>query len=253
VYAEERQGVIARQAREAGRVDVAELALSLNVSLETVRRDLTTLERSGVLRRVHGGAIPAELMRHEPALAVRAAERTAEKRRVAQAALAELEGATTVLLDAGSTTAQLAELLPVGRDLVVVTNSVPIAMSLSARSDLTVHLLGGRVRQRTLATVDDVALESLSRLFVDVAFLGTNGVSVERGFTTADPAEAAVKRAMVGAARRAVVLADASKLGDDQLTRFASLAEVEAIVTDSSIDPRLAVELEAAGPRVVVA
>lgn len=253
MYAEERQSEIARQARAAGRVDVAELAVSLEVSLETVRRDLTALERSGVLRRVHGGAIPAELMRHEPALAVRAGEHTAEKRRVAQAALNELEGATTVLLDAGSTTAQLAELLPVGRDLVVVTNSVPIAMSLSARSDLTVHLLGGRVRQRTLATVDDVALESLSRLFVDVAFLGTNGVSVERGLTTADPAEAAVKRAMVGAARRAVVLADASKVGDDQLARFAALSEVEAIVTDNSIDPRLAEELEAAGPRVVVA
>jgi DeoR family fructose operon transcriptional repressor len=253
VYAEERQAEIARQARAAGRVDVAELAVELEVSLETVRRDLTALERSGVLRRVHGGAIPAELMRHEPALAVRSGERTAEKRRVAQAALSELEGATTVLLDAGSTTAQLAELLPAGRDLVVVTNSVPIAMSLSARSDLTVHLLGGRVRQRTLATVDDVALESLSRLYVDVAFLGTNGVSVARGLTTADPAEAAVKRAMVVAARRAVVLADASKIGDDQLARFAALAEVEAVVTDSAIDPRVAADIEAAGPRVVVA
>jgi DeoR family fructose operon transcriptional repressor len=253
VYAEERQSEITRQARAAGRVDVAELAVTLDVSLETVRRDLTTLERAGVLRRVHGGAIPAERMRHEPALAVRAAERIAEKRRIAQAALSELEGATTLILDAGSSTAQLAELLPVGRDLVVVTNSVPTAMSLATRSDLTVHLLGGRVRQRTLATVDDVALESLSRLHVDVAFLGANGVSVERGFTTADPSEAAVKRAMVAAARRAVVLADSSKVGDDQLARFATIGEVEAVVTDTAIDPRVAAALEAAGPRVVIA
>lgn len=253
MYAEERQGEIARQARAAGRVDVAELAVALDVSLETVRRDLTALERSGVLRRVHGGAIPAELMRHEPALAVRAAEHTGEKRRVAAAALGELEGASTVLIDAGSTTAMLAELLPVGRDLVVVTNSVPIAMSLATRADLTLHLLGGRVRQRTLATVDAAALASLADLCVDVAFLGTNGVSVARGFTTADPAEAAVKRAMVGAARRAVVLADSSKVDDDQLARFATASEIEAVVLDSAVDPRWAADLEAAGPRVVLA
>ncbi len=253
MYAEERQGEIARQARAQGRVDVAELAVALDVSLETVRRDLTALERAGVLRRVHGGAMPAERLRHEPALAVRAAAHTAEKRRIAQAAVAELEGAGTVLLDAGSTTALLAELLPVGADLVVVTNALPIALALGSRTDLTVHLLGGRLRPRTLATVDQAALDGLDGLCVDVAFLGANGVSVQRGFTTADPAEAAVKRAMVKAARRAVVLADASKVGDDQFARFATLDEVEALVVDSGIDPRVAADLEATGPRVVVA
>lgn len=253
MYAEERQGEIARQARDQGRVDVAELALAFSVSLETVRRDLTTLERSGVLRRVHGGAIPAERLRHEPELAVRAGTRNEEKRRIAQAALAELEGASTVLLDAGSTTAQLADLLPVGRDLTVVTNGLPIAMALSARGDVTVHLLGGRVRQRTMATVDAAALAALADISVDVAFLGANGISVERGFSTADPAEAAVKRAMVKAARRAVVLADASKIGDDQFARFADLEDVETLVIDSAIDPRIASALEAAGPRVVIA
>ncbi|MGB8650163.1 MAG: DeoR/GlpR family DNA-binding transcription regulator [Mycobacteriales bacterium] len=253
MYAEERQGEIARQARAQGRVDVAELAVSFAVSLETVRRDLTALERAGVLRRVHGGAIPAERLRHEPALAVRAAAQTTEKRRIAQAALQELEGASTVLLDAGTTTGQLAELLPVGRDLTVVTNALPIAMTLAARTDLTVHLLGGRVRPRTLATVDQVAIDGLANLCVDVAFLGANGVSVQRGFTTADPAEAAVKRAMVSAARRAVVLADATKVGDDQFARFAGIDDVETLVVDNAIDPRLAADLEAAGPRVVLA
>jgi DeoR family fructose operon transcriptional repressor len=253
MYAEERQREIAQRTRSQGRVDVAELAVELDVSLETVRRDLTSLERAGLLRRVHGGAIPVERIRVEPALAVRAVEHVSEKRRIAQAALAELDGASSVLLDAGSTTAQLAELLPVGKELLVVTNSVSIALALSLRADLTVHLIGGRVRPRTLATVDADAVESLSRLHVDVAFLGTNGVSVERGFTTADPAEAAVKRAMVAAARRAVVLADASKIGDDQFSRFASLSDVETLVVDSAVDPRVAADLEAAGPRVVIA
>jgi DeoR family fructose operon transcriptional repressor len=253
MYAEERQGEIARQAREHGRVDVAELALVFSVSLETVRRDLTALERVGVLRRVHGGAVPAERLRLEPALAVRAAERIAEKRRIAQAALAELEGASTILLDGGSTTAQLAELLPVGRELTVVTNALPVALALGTRADLTVHLLGGRVRPRTLATVDQACVDALGDLCVDVAFLGANGISVARGFTTADPAEAAVKRAMVAAARRVVVLADATKVGDDQFARFARLEDVETLVTDNALDPRDADALEAAGPRVVIA
>ena len=253
MYADERQGAIAEQARLAGRVDVTELAALFSVSAETVRRDLTALERSGILRRVHGGAIPAERLRHEPALAVRAAERNEQKRRIAQAALAELAGASTILLDAGSTTAQFAELLPVGRDLTVVTNALPIAMALAYRTDLTVHLLGGRVRPRTLATVDHVAVGNLAGLCVDVAFLGTNGVSLERGFTTADQAEAEVKRAMVAAARRAVVLADGSKLGDDQFARFATLGDIETLIMDSSVDARLAAALESAGPRVVLA
>ncbi len=253
MYAEERQGEIARQARAQGRVDVAELAVAFSVSLETVRRDLTALERTGVLRRVHGGAIPAERLRHEAALAVRAGERTDEKHRIARAALAELEGATTILLDAGSTTAQLAHLLPVGRALTVVTNALPIALALGSRTDLTVHVLGGRLRPQTLATVDQQALSTLADYCVDVAFLGANGISVERGFTTADPAEAAVKRAMVAAARRAVVLADATKVGDDQFARFAGLEDVETLVIDSAVDPRVAAELEAAGPRVVLA
>ncbi|MFN2536858.1 MAG: DeoR/GlpR family DNA-binding transcription regulator [Mycobacteriales bacterium] len=253
MYGAERQGEIARQARQQGRVEVAELALAFDVSLETIRRDLTALERSGVVRRVHGGAIPAERMRHEAALAVRADTRTLEKRRIAEAALVELEGAETVLLDAGSTTAHLAELLPAGRELTVVTNAVPIALMLAQRGDHTVHLLGGRVRQRTLATVDHVALQGLADLSVDVAFVGCNGISVERGFTTADPSEAAVKRAMVAAGRRVVVMADSSKVGDDQFARFARLDDVETLIMDSGVDPRVAADLEQAGPRVVIA
>lgn len=253
MYAEERQQQIASQARALGRVDVAELALAFDVSVETVRRDLTALEREGLLRRVHGGAIPVDRLRGEPALVTRSAVRTAEKERIAKAALAELGGAATVLLDAGSTTALLAELLPVDRELTVVTNALPIAVALSARPSTTVLVVGGRVRPRTMACVDAEALAQLAELHVDVAFLGANGVSVARGLTTADPAEAAVKRAMVACARRAVVLADSSKVGDDQFVRFAALEDVETLVTDADLDPREAAALEAAGPKVVLA
>lgn len=251
MYAEERQQFIVDRARSTGRVDGAELAAELAVTAETIRRDLSVLERQGLLRRVHGGAIPVERLGFEPALAARDAVLTAEKDRIAKAALAELPAEGSVLLDAGSTTARFAEVLPVDRPLTVLTNALPIAMSLAARSNITVLFIGGRVRGRTLAAVDSWALDALGQSYVDVAFLATNGISVQRGLTTPDQAEAAVKRAMVGAARRTVLLADHTKVGSDHLARFAELGDVDTFITDSGLDERTAAEIEAQGPQVV--
>lgn len=253
MYAEERQQEILRRAREAGRVDVVRLAEELSVTSETIRRDLTALERVGVIRRVHGGAIPVERLGFEPALAARDAVMTQEKERIAKAALAELPEDGAVIIDAGSTTGRLADLLPVDRELTVVVNAPPLAVSLVARPNLTVIMLGGRVRPRTLATVDDWNLRMLSQIHVDVAFMGANGVSAERGFTTPDPAEASVKRAMIAAARRAVVLADHTKVGNDYFARFADVPDIDTLITDSGLHPDLFDEFERTGLRVVSA
>jgi len=251
LYAEERQQEIVRLARAEGRVDVASLADTLHVTAETIRRDLTMLERAGVLRRVHGGAIPVERIGFEPALATRDSVLIDEKERIAKAALAEVPDEGAIILDAGTTTARLAQALPVDRELTVVVNSPVIAALLGVRPNLNVLLLGGRLRGRTLATVDDWALRPLADMYVDVAFLGTNGLSVERGLTTPDPAEAAVKRAMINSARRAVVLADHTKIGNDYLARFGTLADLDLLITDAGLDDDLVTEVEAAGLRVV--
>ncbi|MFI5486110.1 MULTISPECIES: DeoR/GlpR family DNA-binding transcription regulator [Micromonospora] len=251
MYAEERQQEIVRLARSNGRVDVATLADTLQVTAETIRRDLTTLERAGVLRRVHGGAIPMERIGFEPALAARDSVLIEEKERIAKLALAEVPQEGAIILDAGTTTARLAEALPTDRELTVVVNSPVLATVLGTRPNLNVLLLGGRLRGRTLATVDDWALRPLADLYVDVAFLGTNGCSVERGLTTPDPAEAAVKRAMISAARRVVLLADHTKIGNDYFARFGSLSDLDLLITDLGVDAELASEVEAAGVRVV--
>lgn len=250
MYAEERQQEILRLAQASGRVDVTTLAEQFEVTAETVRRDLTTLERAGVLRRVHGGAIPVERIGFEPALATRDAVLTAEKERIAKSALAELPADGAIILDAGTTTARLAHELPADRELTVVVNSPVLASLLGTRANLQVLLLGGRVRGKTLATVDDWALRPLADLFVDVAFLGTNGASVERGLTTPDPAEAAVKRAMIAAARRTVLLADHTKIGQDYLARFGSLTDIDLLITDTGLANELTAEVETAGVRV---
>jgi DeoR family fructose operon transcriptional repressor len=251
VYATERHQYIVSAARRVGRVDVAALAEALGVTAETVRRDLTLLERRGTLHRVHGGAIPVERIEAEPALATRATRKAAEKRRIAARALDELTLGSSVLLDSGSTTHAIARLFPATGDFTVVTNSLDNAGILAARTNVDVLLIGGHLRNTTGATVGDWATEALAGVTVEVAFLGTNGLTTRGGLTTPNQAEAAVKRAMVKAARRVVLVTDASKVGVDHLHRFADLDVVDLILTDTSLDADLAAEIEAQGPEVV--
>jgi DeoR family transcriptional regulator, fructose operon transcriptional repressor len=251
MYAPERQHAIVQRAREQGSVDVAGLADSLGVTTETVRRDLTVLERQGLLRRVHGGAIPVERLTVEPELAARDSVNAAEKERIAKAALEEIPETGSILLDAGTTTARLAEIMPADRELTVVTHFLPIAATLVMRPMIQLYLVGGRVRGTTFAAVDAWALRDLAEVTVDVAFLGTNGYSLARGFSTPDQAEAAVKQAMVSAARRVVVLADHSKHANDQFARFARLDDVDVLITDTGLSVREARRIEQKGPTVV--
>lgn len=252
LYAEERQQRILTQAQGNGRVEVAALAAEFEVTQETIRRDLDRLERQGLLRRVHGGAIPANHLGFEPGLSQRDALASTEKGRIGRAAVSMLPKQGTVLIDAGTSTARLATALPDDCELTVVTNALPIATALASRPAMTVHLVGGRVRGRTLATVDTWALHVLAGLNVDVAVLGTNGISVERGLTTPDLAEAGVKAAMVSAGRRVIVLADSSKVGNDQFARFAGLDDVDAVITDAGMSLTDREAISAAGPEVVV-
>ncbi|MGH9068682.1 MAG: DeoR/GlpR family DNA-binding transcription regulator [Acidimicrobiales bacterium] len=251
MYGEERQQLIIQMARDAGRVGVASLAERLDVTAETIRRDLSSLERQGVLRRVHGGAIPVERLGFEPEIAARAVTMTAEKELIAKAALAELPAEGSVFIEAGSTPARLAELLPYDRELTVVTNAIATALSLAHRHNLTVMTVGGRIRSRSLAEVDDWALRSLASLYVDVAFLGTNGLSVDRGLTTPDPSEAALKRATLLVGRRRVLLADHTKVGRVSLCRYGDLNDVDVVITDSGLSDEEVDDLEQAGPVVV--
>ncbi|WP_258724250.1 DeoR/GlpR family DNA-binding transcription regulator [Cellulomonas sp. NS3] len=251
MYATERQQEILAWARRDGRAEVKDLAEALDVTPETVRRDLTALERRGLLRRVHGGAIPVERLGIEPAVADRESRMAGQKERIAKAALDELPDGGSIILDAGTTTIRLAEMLPTERELTVVTHSLPVAMLLATRPHITLHLLGGTVRGRTLAAVGPWAESAMADVYADVAFLGTNGITTERGLTTPDLVEARVKRALVAAARRTVVLTDHTKFGRVDFAQVVPLSAVDTLITDSQLEPDLAEEIEAAGPRVV--
>jgi DeoR family fructose operon transcriptional repressor len=254
MYAEERQQLIVLRAHEAGRVKVAELADDLGVATETIRRDLAVLESQGLLQRVHGGAIPAgRMVAFEPEVTARAQTMAEEKRRIAKAALAELPDGGVIFIEAGSTAAVFAELLPLDRELTVVTNSLPIALALARHPTRTVLTVGGRVRRLSMAEVDDWALRGIAGARVDVAFVGTNGVSARYGLTTPDIAEAAVKRAVLGVGSRTILLADHSKVGAVSLCRYGEPRELDLLITDSGLPAEAAQELEAAGLAVMTA
>lgn len=251
MYAPERQQAILLRARQDGRVDVRSLAEFFSVTPETIRRDLSLMERRGLVQRAHGGAIPVERLSIEPAVADRESMLTAEKDRIARAALAEIPENGSIIIDAGTTTARLAELLPTETSLTIVTNSLPIAAQLATRPNVDLHVLGGHVRQLTLATVGSWANDTLRKVAVDVAFIGTNGITAHRGLTTPDIKEARVKSHLIGSARRTVVLADHSKFGREDFGVVAPLALVDCIITDAQVDAELAAEIEAAGVDVV--
>lgn len=251
MYAAERQQQMAEMARAAGRVEVLSLADVFGVTAETVRRDLTALEGRGVVRRVHGGALPVNRLAMEPTLTDREGQASAEKRRIAERALQELPDDGTILLDSGTTTRAIADQLPTDRRLTVVTNSLVIAVTLEDRPGIDLYVLGGRVRRRTGAAVGEWVQQALAEVQVDVAFLGTNGFSVGWGFSTPDQVEAAAKRAMLQAARRAIVVTDSSKAGQQHFHRFARLQDVAMLITDSGLDDETAEQLDDSGTDVV--
>lgn len=252
MYPEERQQAMAQMVAEHGRLSVATLADRYDVTTETVRRDLSSLERMGLVRRVHGGAVPANTLTViESGLVERDRSNTLEKDLIATAALSLIPpSGATVLLDAGSTTNRLASLLPRDHRLVVFTHSVPVAARLAGNPQIELHLLPGRVRSTTQAAVGIETVRALEHIRADIAFVGANGVSLGHGLSTPDPDEAATKQAMVTSARQVVVLADASKIGLELPIRFAALDDVDVLITDTGVDPDDAREIADAGVEV---
>ena len=252
MFANQRHEYICDLLRHQRRIEVIEAAKLLEVTPETIRKDLDQLEREGVLRRVHGGAILIENLRAEINIDSRLQLSNEEKVAIATNAVSLLRDGDSIIIDSGSTTHLFAQCIPEGIELMVVTNSPHIALSLSNRPELSVLLIGGRLRSKTASTVDAWAIDALQDIRVSIAFMGANGISVERGATTPDPSEAAVKRGMVQAAKEVVILADSTKFGDEKFARFANISEISKLITDKALPNYAVTALEGAGVEVVL-
>jgi DeoR family fructose operon transcriptional repressor len=243
----ERRRRIVELAGSAGRVQAHDLATRFEVNAETIRRDLTYLEESGDLQRIHGGAIPRGALAVEGRVATRSTELREIKDKIAAEAAREIPAFGAIFIEAGSTTARLVGALPLRGDLLVVTNALQTALSVSDLGALNVMTIGGRVRRQSYAEVDAWALERLASLRFDVAFVGTNAVDGSWGLSTPDPAEAAVKRAIISSAQRAVLMVDHTKFGQRAVCRYGALEDVDLVITDIGTDESYLEEMRALG------
>ncbi len=259
--AELRRARLAERVREDGILRVADAAAEFSVSEVTIRSDLGALEAAGLVRRVHGSALPAAGGPREEPLERVSARDTAAKRAIGRRAAALVDSGTSVLLDVGSTTLAVAHAL-VDRaergdldELVVVTNGLSIALALEpAVPRITVVLTGGTLRPLQHSLVDPGASESIAHLHVDRAILGCNGVDADGRITNLNLAEAEVKRAMLAASASQLVVAEAGKLGARHLGTIGEAGPGTTLVTAgpwTDAAASVAASLTALGARVI--
>jgi DeoR/GlpR family transcriptional regulator of sugar metabolism len=210
------------------------------------------LEGHGLIRRTHGGAYPVDGAAFETTVTRSAEYLLAEKRRIAAAAANALGDAGTLYVDEGFTPSLVAsELVTLNAQLTVVTSSLLVARMLAPVPSISVILLGGRVRGGSLATVDHWAISMLSDLVIDLAILGTNGISRDRGLTTPDPAVSAVKHKVVEVSRRRLLVSVHTKFGVNSFCKFAEVGDFETLVTDVGLSTHDAHRYTALGSAVI--
>jgi DeoR/GlpR family transcriptional regulator of sugar metabolism len=233
--AEARRRRILLSLEETGSVRVEDLSERFSVSQVTIRKDLAELEEQGLLQRTYGGAVFSHRSRFNISFMEKVNLQAGQKEAIARTALEYIHEGDTIILDAGSTTLSLASAL-VGKfqSLYVLTSSVPAAIELS-RAGYELLLVGGQVRNHSLALIGPTAVRTLESYHADRAFLGSSGTTVAHGHSTPNPLDAEVKRAMIRSADEAYVLTDASKFGHACLATYARLDEVALIITDPGI------------------
>ncbi len=254
--AEVRQQLAHELLEQRGFVRVRELSARFGVSTVTARNDLQALEERQLAQRVHGGAMPVDRARGERSFEEVASQHAVEKRAIGQAAAALVSPGESILLDVGTTTAAMASAL-VARstlsDVTVITNGLSIALTLeAAHPRLSIVVTGGTLRPKQHSLVDPLAGSMLKGLSVDTVFLGCNGIDLDGGVTNINLPEADIKRAMIAASQRCVVLADSTKFGTRALATVCEIDDVDVVITDGAANPDDVEALRARGVDVIV-
>ncbi len=227
-----RHEYIMEKIQETDKVTVADLMTGLDVSDETVRRDLKDLEAQGLLRRIHGGAIGVSRNRDEP-IRERAQKSAKEKVVIAQKAVGLISDNTSIFLDTGSTTEALAKQLGRFSDLKLYTNSINVALAARDHFGVSVFITPGELRKVELDVVGYDTVDYISNYLFDTVFMGTAGVDAERGFMDFEEHESRIRQALMKSTRNRVMLADVSKFGKTANICTAKFETIDRLVTDT--------------------
>lgn len=233
MLAEERQQIILDMLKTNKIVKVQEICSQTHGSESSVRRDLQTLEEKGLLERVHGGAKINYTLQSEPDMFGKASQHPHAKELIGKKAAEHVKAQDVIFLDAGTTTLSMVDYLPQNQGITVVTNGILHASALAERHIKTI-LVGGFLKETTKAIVGVDALNQLSKLRFNKAFLGINGVDLEGGYTTPDPDEAAIKEYAMRKSQQNFVLADSSKFNKVSFVQVADLNAATLIVDQTS-------------------
>jgi DeoR/GlpR family transcriptional regulator of sugar metabolism len=252
---EERRQKILELLEKNGRVTVDELAGNFSVSTVTARTDLDALAKLGALRRSHGGAVRALDPLHDYPLKLKEILHHEEKTRIARAAVQLVRPNQTVILDSGSTTAEIARQLKQARikGLSVITNSLSIGAELADAQGIAVIVIGGILRELSQSCVGPHAEQMMRELHADHLFLAVDGLHVEIGPSTPDILEAQLNGLMVRASNEITVVADSSKFGRRSMSVIAPMDQVDRVITDAGVSPDMVEALRRRGVEIVIA
>lgn len=249
---DERRARILRALDTAGTLSTEELANELQVSGETIRRDLIRLDHQRQIRRVHGGAMAASTIRDEEAPYPQRAEAdTDAKRRIGELAASLVSPGQTLILDVGTTALAVARALPPTFHGTVLTCSLLAAAELAGRPGIEVLIAPGRVRGGDLAVSNSLTVEFFNDIRADIAFLGTGGISAEHGLTDFYIDEIATRRIIIANSNTAYALADTTKLGSVAPHHVCELNQITAIITDRTPTPTIQAAIQQAGGRTI--
>ena len=251
MLAEERRSRLLELIRMRHFASLPELVEELEVSESTIRRDLEQLEEAGSARRIHGGVLYTGLSPKIPHFEASQPIRREQKKAIARRALELIEDGETILLDAGSTTYELARLL-LGRSLHIVTNSLPVANLFASNPTSDLVLIGGNICPRSGVAQGPYAANMLATLRVRKTILSVAAVN-EEGFFNNNPLLVETEKAMMKAADEVILVVDSSKFGHQSLTHLCPLGDVDYVVTDSGISPEWQEKIVAAGAKLLVA
>ncbi len=234
-----------------GRVSVADLSQAFGVSEVTIRADLQMLAEQGLLVRTHGGAIASGRISPELSLALRRQQQTLAKDHIGEAGAALIDDGDAVYLDTSSTALAIARHLTSHRHVTVITNSIAIINELADYPHLSVVAPGGRLRRETASLIGVDGLDFVRRFNIQKGFFGAHGLTVDEGLTDVSVDEAEVKRVLVGLCRQVIAVLDATKWGRVGVASFASLSQIDTVITDQSAPPDLVAAVRAAGMDVL--
>lgn len=235
--ASKRRLQIIEMIREKGYLNAVELSEVFGVDSSTIRRDLSLLEKNGMVMRTHGGLLPASGVTEsslDTPYSVRRQMNNPAKVAIARYAASLVQDGQSLILDNGSSVYELALALRDKRNLTVVTNDVLTAVALSACPGITIHVTGGMMLNAVYTLIGQETVDKINTLHVDWAFLGAEGVHFDSGITNINTVEIPVKKAMIAAAEKTVVLVDSSKMGYRALAHVCPLSEIEMIITEAS-------------------